>query len=66
MDEVSDVIASVTAEELERICVPPSSPGHPRKDHTVLQCLQVILKEEWQHQRAPGPGQVCGSLTGSR
>ena len=37
--------------ELERNCVAPASPGHPRKDHTVLQCLHVILKEEWQHHR---------------
>jgi hypothetical protein len=51
MDEVRDVIAGATAEELERNCVPPGSPGHPRKDHTVLQCLHVILKEEWQHHR---------------
>ena len=51
MDEVRDVIAGVTAEVLERNCVPPASPGHPRKDHTVLQCLHVVLKEEWQHHR---------------
>jgi hypothetical protein len=51
MDEVRDVIAGATAEELERNCVPPASPGHPRKDHTVLQCLHVVLKEEWQHHR---------------
>jgi DinB superfamily len=51
MDEVRDVIADATAEELERNGVPPDSPGHPRKDHTVLQCLHVILKEEWQHRR---------------
>ena len=51
MDEVRKVIAGATAEELERNCVPPSSPGHPRKDHTVLQCLHVVLKEEWQHHR---------------
>jgi hypothetical protein len=51
MDEVRDVIADATAEELERNCVPPDSPGHPRKDHSVLQCLHVILKEEWQHHR---------------
>jgi hypothetical protein len=51
MAEVAQVIAGVNAEELERNCVPPDSPGHPRKDHTVLQCLQVILKEEWQHHR---------------
>jgi len=51
MDEVRDVITGATAEELERNCVPPASPGHPRKDHTVLQCLHVVLKEEWQHHR---------------
>jgi hypothetical protein len=51
MDEVREVIAGATAGELERICVPPDSPGHPRKSHTVLKCLQVILNEEWQHHR---------------
>jgi DinB superfamily len=51
MDEVSEVIAGSTPNELERNCVPPDSPGHPRGDHTVLECLQVILKEEWQHHR---------------
>ena len=51
MNEVGEVIVDADAEELERNCVPPDSPGHPRKDHTVLQCLQVILKEEWQHHR---------------
>ena len=51
MDEVREVIAGARAEELERNCIPPDSPGHPRKDHTVLQCLHVILKEEWQHHR---------------
>ena len=29
----------------------PCAPGHPRKDHTVLHCLHVVLKEEWQHHR---------------
>jgi hypothetical protein len=51
MDEVSAVIVGAKAEDLERNCVPPDTPGHPRKDHTVLQCLHVILKEEWQHHR---------------
>ncbi len=51
MDEVREVIVGANSEELERNCVPPVSPGHPRKDRTVLQCLQVILKEEWQHHR---------------
>ena len=51
MDEAREVIASATAEDLERNCVPPDSPGHPRKDGTVLKCLHVVLKEEWQHHR---------------
>jgi hypothetical protein len=51
MDEVREVIAGANAKELERDCVPPASPGHPRKNHTVLQYLHVVLKEEWQHRR---------------
>ena len=51
MDEVREVITRATAAELERNCVPPGSPGHPRKDHTVLHCLHVVLKEEWHHHR---------------
>ena len=51
MDEVREVIIGATAKELERTCVPPDGPGHPRKDHTVLGCLHVVLKEEWQHHR---------------
>ena len=51
MHEVHDVIAKAKPKELGRMCVPPATPGHPSQDHTVLQCLQVILKEEWQHHR---------------
>jgi hypothetical protein len=51
MDEVGEVIATAKAKELSRNCVPPDSPGHPRKDHSVLECLHVVLKEEWQHHR---------------
>lgn len=51
MDEVREVIAGVKAKELQRVCVPPKSPGHPGKEHTVLQCVHVILKEEWGHHR---------------
>ena len=49
MDEVRRTIDSLTAEELERVCVPPDSPGHPNADHTVQECLHVILDEEWEH-----------------
>jgi hypothetical protein len=51
MDEVREAIGSAEAADLERNCVPPDTPGHPRKEHTVRQCLHVILKEEWQHHR---------------
>ena len=51
MDEVRDVVNTATPTKLERTCIPPDSPGHPRQEHTVLECLQVILKEEWQHRR---------------
>lgn len=51
MDEVGHTIATLTAEELERVCVPPDGPGHPDREHTVLACLHVILNEEWEHHR---------------
>jgi hypothetical protein len=49
MGEVGQTIAAITDEELERVCVPPSSPGHPTHGHTVRACLHVILNEEWEH-----------------
>lgn len=51
MDEVREMIATVTPEELERVCVPPATPGHPNDPRTVLECLHVILNEEWEHNR---------------
>jgi hypothetical protein len=51
MGEVRLTIASVTPEELERVCMPPDSPGHPSRPHSVLECLRVILDEEWEHHR---------------
>ena len=49
MDEVGQTIAFVTAAELQRVCTPPASPGHPTSEHTVLECLHVIMNEEWEH-----------------
>ena len=51
MDEVRQTIAAVTPEGLERVCVPPATPGHPTEPHSVLECLHVILNEEWEHNR---------------
>ena len=49
MHSVKQKIDAVTAEELERVCVPPDAPGHPNEPRSVLHCLHVILNEEWQH-----------------
>jgi hypothetical protein len=45
---VRDFIAATTPEQLaeER-----RNPHHPEHAETVLQCLHVILEEEWEHQR---------------
>lgn len=51
MDEVRETVASLSADELERICRPPGSPGHPTEEHTVIKCLHVVLDEEWEHNR---------------
>jgi len=49
MDEVRQKIVDITAGELERICVPPDTPGHPNRPHSALACLHVILNEEYEH-----------------
>lgn len=51
MDAVKQVIAGVTADELQRTCIPPDGEHHPNQPHTVLHCLHVILNEEWEHNR---------------
>jgi hypothetical protein len=51
MQEVREVICAATAEELGRVCNPAQSLGHPTRPHTVLECLHVILDEEWEHNR---------------
>ncbi len=37
--------------DLERLCTPPPTPGHPTVPRTVLHCVHVILEEEWEHNR---------------
>ena len=51
MDAVKATIQGLDARELERICEPPATPGHPTAPHSVLECLHVILDEEWEHSR---------------
>jgi hypothetical protein len=51
MDAVKETIEALTPEELERVCIPPDAQGHPSEPCTVLECLHVILDEEWEHSR---------------
>jgi hypothetical protein len=51
MDEVRQTIEAATSAELDRVCFPPASPGHPQQPHTVVKCLHVILSEEWEHHQ---------------
>jgi DinB superfamily len=51
MDDVRQTIQGLDPQALERICEPPATPGHPTKAHSVLECLHVILDEEWEHSR---------------
>ena len=45
---VRDFIAAVTPEQLAE---KRRNPWAPEREVTVLSCLQVILKEEWEHHR---------------
>jgi hypothetical protein len=51
LDAVKETMVALTPDELERVCVPPNAPGHPTEPHSVLECLHVILEEEWEHSR---------------
>lgn len=51
MESVKEAIAALDARELGRLCCPPATPGHPNEEHSVLECLHVILDEEWEHSR---------------
>ncbi|KQR12131.1 DinB family protein [Cellulomonas sp. Leaf334] len=45
---VRDLLAGVTADELD---APRANPHAPRHPETVRSCLHVILEEEWEHHR---------------
>ncbi len=51
MNAVKETMAALTAEELKRVCVPPGTPGQPDEVRSVVECLHVILEEEWEHSR---------------
>ena len=46
---VRDALERLTHAELAEVRTPPDEEGHPSGEHTVLQCLHVLLNEEWEH-----------------
>lgn len=45
---VTDFLATTTSDQLDEVRSNPWAPQHPE---TVRSCVQVILKEEWEHHR---------------
>ena len=50
---VRETFTQLTEAELQRVTIPPDTPGHPPAgvSHTVVLCLHEILNEEWWHRR---------------
>jgi hypothetical protein len=48
---VRATLANLTDGQLSEVHTAPDTPGHPDGDHTVLQCMHVLLNEEWEHHR---------------
>jgi DinB superfamily/Pentapeptide repeats (8 copies) len=46
---VRGALSGLTDHDLADVRTAPDVPGHPNGDHSVLQCLHVILREEWEH-----------------
>ena len=44
-------LEGLTGGELAEVRTAPDEPGHPSGPHSVLQCLHVLLNEEWEHHR---------------
>jgi hypothetical protein len=44
-------LEGLTDAELTEVRSTPDEPGHPSGEHSVLQCLHVLLNEEWEHHR---------------
>jgi hypothetical protein len=47
---VKSQIESLAESELGEVRSAPEEPGYPRGEHSVLECLHVLLNEEWEHQ----------------
>jgi len=45
------IVAGLTDDSLGRICHRPPAPGYPDEQHTVIDCVAVVLDEEIEHYR---------------
>ena len=50
-EAVRATLSNLTDPELAEARTPPAEPGHPSGERSVLQCLHVLLNEEWEHHR---------------
>ena len=48
---VRSALADLTDRELTDVREAPDEFGHPNGEHSVLDCLHVLLNEEWEHHR---------------
>jgi hypothetical protein len=48
---VRETLEDLTDAELAEVRTAPDEPGHPNGERSVLDCLHVLLKEEWEHHR---------------
>jgi hypothetical protein len=48
---VRETLEELTDDALAEVRRAPDTPGHPTGEHSVLQCLHVLLNEEWEHHR---------------
>jgi hypothetical protein len=49
LELVRSTIAATTPASLAELRTPPDDVGHPSTPHTTLECLHVVLNEEWEH-----------------
>jgi len=48
---VRSTLETLTDADLLEVRTAPDEPGHPSGEHSVLQCLHVLMNEEWEHHR---------------
>jgi hypothetical protein len=48
---VRTALGTLTDDDLAEIRMAPDDPGHPTGQHAVLECVHVLLREEWEHHR---------------